>query len=134
MGEQSSRSPPSTFRVLDTTDLTDDTVLAKSLPLNGELGHDIPLGQRPVAMARELALQAAGVFVMERLRCVALPVGVESLRLHDEPILGEAVQTMARFIGQDDGIFRFDAWLMRSDGTLLEEMRGLTFRHLADLK
>lgn len=123
------------FRVLESTQLGADGLRARSVPLTGDIGCDLPEAARPVAMARELVLQAAGAFLMTAERRLALPVGFAELNIAGAPKIGERVEALVRFrrAQSDEELFFFDALLQGEDGRDLERFSGLCLRFLGRL-
>jgi acyl transferase domain-containing protein/NAD(P)-dependent dehydrogenase (short-subunit alcohol dehydrogenase family) len=115
------------FQVLATTALGQTGALGVSLPLDLPLGADLPEAWRAATLTHEVAWQTAGLFLAVRRREAALPVGFLRLRLHSAPREGEVVTARALFVGEENGISRFDVVLTGDDGRVIEQIDGLAF-------
>ena len=122
------------FRVLAETRVGASCAMATSHPLELPLGADLTKGARAATLARELALQAAGLFAAVSLREAVLPIGVARLKLYSPVRDGEVVSAFARYRGEDGEQKRFDVTLIGDDGRIIEELEGLVLRRMAALK
>jgi NAD(P)-dependent dehydrogenase (short-subunit alcohol dehydrogenase family) len=120
------------FQVLEATRVGGGYLVARSVPLREPLGRSLAEPARWRAMAREVAFQAAGAFLVVAEKRLALPVAVERLTRHADPTPGERVRAIARrrATGED---LRFDVWLTDERGRPLETLIGLAFRQLGKL-
>lgn len=122
------------FRVLETTRLGEACALGVSRPLDLPLGADLPVASRAATLAREVALQTAGIFVAVRRHEAALPAGLSRLTLLSTPRAGEVVTAFALFLGENAGTSRFDVVLTGEDGRVIERLDGLALRKTSAVK
>lgn len=121
------------FQVVESTQLGPQSARATSRPLTDPLARDLPAEHRSTVAARELLLQAAGVFLTEELRTLALPVGAGSIRVRRAPRAQEVVEARVRFRSQQDDLFLFDAELVGQDATCIERWDQVAFKRLGQL-
>jgi acyl transferase domain-containing protein/acyl carrier protein/NAD(P)-dependent dehydrogenase (short-subunit alcohol dehydrogenase family) len=121
------------FRVLATTAVNGASTWGRSVALEPALGEGIPGASRTRALAREVALQTAGVHLLTRFREAALPLGFAAIDVHSSAKPGERVEALATLRAREGDISTFDVTLRGEDQRSLETYRGVTFRRLASL-
>ncbi|WP_257461483.1 type I polyketide synthase [Archangium lipolyticum] len=121
------------FQAVESTWMSEHMLLARSKPLRPPLGEDLAPSARVRAMAREVALQAAGIFLWAARKQAGLPVGIQQVHILQEAREGEQVEATAAPRSHLGTASRFDVWLRGDDGRLLEAWSGLEFQKLADV-
>jgi acyl transferase domain-containing protein len=116
------------FQVLDSVQICGPRAVGDSVPLAERLGVDLPAHSRLSAMAREVALQTVGAYLIFERSEVALPEHFDLARIYAAPKPGERVRATLTCIPGSGTDSSFDVRITGERARLLECIDGLRFR------
>jgi acyl transferase domain-containing protein/NAD(P)-dependent dehydrogenase (short-subunit alcohol dehydrogenase family) len=116
------------MRVLESVRVEGTRALGVSVPLGGPLGEGMPTLHRTAALAREVALQTAGVYLANEHGQAGLPDGIDRLTVFATPHSDETVHASVECVDHGDAMTIFDVILTGHGGRRLERLEKLRLR------